>query len=211
MMRAGHRAVLVFAAAVTLTACGSTSSRNNATLTPSNSLPTALATPDAWAGLYRPLALPSFDPDEGCPATPSTSAPERIGPVLGDGPIYPAFLGPTGVFSLEMDTPGNEPRRIEGRDWWGRKTLWLSDERYEGIALVRGRRIDRGGEVLFSAGNHPAFASELRLTVEAWVYGGAPSGWREWNTGVFYSEPGCYAFQMDGESFTNYVVVEVTR
>jgi hypothetical protein len=175
------------------------------------SSPTATATRDAWAGLFRTLKLPSLEPGEACPATASTATLANIGPVVGDGPIYPAFLGPDGVFSLGLDGSGNEPIRIGIQDWWGKKTLWLSDDSYDGIALVRGGRIDQPGEVLFYPGSGPDYVAAMRLTEHAWVSGGAPAGWREWNSGVFYAEPGCYAFQVDGEDFTDIIVVEATR
>lgn len=134
---------------------------------------------------------------------------EDIGPILGDGPIYPAFLGADGVFGLGLNVSGNRPAEFDGRDWWGKKTLWVSDDTYKGIALVRGSRIDQRGEVLFyTVGG--GYDWVLRLTVEPWVGGGAPPGWREWNSGTGYLGPGCYAFQIDGETFTDVVIVEAT-
>jgi len=183
------------------------SNDGSASATPS---PTPTATPDAWAALFRPLQFRTVEQSEECPATASSATLDNIGPVLGDGPIYPAFLGPDGVFSLGLDVSGNEPVRIDGRDWWGKKTLWLSVDGYDGIALVRGGRIDRDGEMLFYPGSGPEYVSALRLTVEGWVHGGSPSGWREWNSGTFVAEPGCYAFQVDGEDFTDIIVVQAT-
>ena len=100
---------------------------------------------------------------------------------------------------------------IDGREWWGKKTLWVSNDKYRGIALVRGGRIDREGAILFYPGGGPDYVSEMRLTEEPWVRGpSTPSGWREWNSGVFFPEPGCYAYQIDGEDFTSIVIVEAT-
>lgn len=177
---------------------------------PRAATPKPAITPDAWAPLFRPLELPSIEPGEACPATGSSATLDNIGPVLGDGPIYPAFLGLDGVFTLGIDMSGNEPVRIDERDWWGKKTLWLSDDSYAREALVRGGSVDQKGEMIFwTVGG--GYDSALRLTVEPWVSGGSPSGWREWNGGAFFTEPGCYAYQIDGEGFTDVVVVEATR
>lgn len=173
--------------------------------------PAPTASPDAWEALFRPLQLPTLQPGEACPTTTSSTDVDGIGPVLGDGPIYPAFVGSDGVFSLGIDDPAIEPVDIDGRDWWGKKTVWLSDDTYRGIALVRGGRIDRDGGVLFYPGSGPDYVPAMRLTVEPWVRGpSTPTGWREWNSGVFFTEPGCYAYQIDGEGFTEVVVVEAT-
>lgn len=139
---------------------------------------TPTATPDAWAALHRPLELPTLEPGAECPTTTSTVDVEGIGPALGDGPIYPAFVGSDGVFSLGFGDPANEPVTIDRRDWWGKKTLWVSDDTYRGMALVRGGRIDRDGEILFYPGSGPDYVSEMRLTKEPWVRGPS-SAWEQ--------------------------------
>lgn len=172
---------------------------------------TASAVPDAWEALFRPLQLPTLEPGADCPTTTSAVDVEGIGPLLGDGPIYPAFAGPEGIFSLGIDDPVTEPVEIDGQEWWGKKTLWVSNDTYRGIALVRGGRIDRDGEVRFYPGSGPDYVRAMRLTEEPWVRGpSTPAGWREWNSGVFFTQPGCYAYQIDGEGFTAIVVVEAT-
>lgn len=176
--------------------------------TPLATAPTATPAPDPWAHLFRPLQLPSAERDD-CPSTVSASELENIGPILGDGPIYPAFLGTEGRFGVRFDDESVEPVTVDGTQWWGKKTLWLSDDAYKDIALVRGGRIDAPGGLLFYPGDGPDMTSDMRLTREGWVSGGSPAGWREWNSGVFFAAPGCYAFQIDGQDFTDTVVVEV--
>ena len=162
------------------------------------------ATADPWAPLFRPVSFPALPPGDPCPTTTSTTAPEAIGPVLGDGPIYPAFLGPDGLITLTAEWPVHH----DGQTWRSKKVLWVSDDSYGGIALVRGFRIDGPGEILFSAAGGD-WVDVLRLTREAWVFGGAPRGWREWNSGSAFNEPGCYAYQVDGETFTDVIVIRV--
>jgi hypothetical protein len=166
-------------------------------------------TPDPWAALARPVELPSIEPGDACPTTQSTMDLEGVGPpLLGDGPIYPA-LGPDGIVTLGFNDRAGTT--IDGQDWWEAKVLWVSDDPDRGIGLIRGGRIDADGDVWFYPGNLGEYVSEMRLTVEAWVYGPrTPGGWREWNSWVYFAEPGCYAFQIDGEDFTDIVVVQVT-
>lgn len=166
--------------------------------------------PDAWEPLLRrPLQLPSVRSGEPCPTTKSSATPDWIGPVLGDGPIYPAFLGSEGVFTVGSFFVHEQAGWYTAVDWYGKKTLWVSDASYHGIALVRGWRLDGTGGVRFTEGPGPLVPA-LRLTLDGWVTGhGAEPGWREWNTGSWFTGPGCYAYQVDGDSFTDVIVVEV--
>lgn len=207
--RIGRVSLLAIAVLVTA-ACESMPTASETPTTTATPFDFHPETPDPWAALARPLQLPRIEPGDACPTTTSTMDLEGIGPILGDGPIYPAFLGPDGIFSLGQQVSGNQPQQIDGRDWWGKKTLWVSDDPVRGIGLVRAGRIDADGEVWFYPGNLREYVGEMRLTVEAWVYGpDTPGGWREWNSGVFFADPGCYAFRIDGEDFTDIVVVQV--
>lgn len=188
---------------------GTRSAASSTSPLPSAAARTASPVPDPWAHLFRPLHLPSPAGGKRCSPTSSSRELAKIGPILGAGPIYPAFLGTSGRFGVGFDDPSIEPVMVSGQQWWGKKTLWLSDDRYKDIALIRGGRIDATGDVLFYPGSGSDYVSALRLTRKAWVYGGSPAGWREWNSGVLFGAPGCYAFQIDGQDFTGTVVVEV--
>jgi len=160
--------------------------------------------PDAWDPLLeRPLEVPVLGLRDPCPVTTVETAVEGIRAALGDGPIYPALGGSGGILELQ------ERNAFEGRSWLAQKTLWLSDDRYRGIAVVRGARLDAAGTLRFQTGGD-ILRSELRLTLDSWVFGGnPPPGWRQWNSYTVFSDPGCYAYQVDGDSFTTVIVVEV--
>lgn len=166
-------------------------------------------TPDPWLALARPLGLPSVGPGDSCPATTSTLTLQGIGPLLGDGPIYPAVRTHDGVLGLRFDDP-TRTAWIDGRRWFGIKTLWVSNDPARGIGLVRAERLDDEGGIWFHPRADPEYVRELRLTAEPWVSGPqTPAGWREYNSIVYLAEPGCYGFQIDGETFSTVVVLRV--
>lgn len=78
--------------------------------------------------------------------------------------------------------------------------------------LARGRQIDGARDAQFAPAN-PASPSvgggnaELQLTGNGDV--ASPSGWQRWNVYLETTAPGCYAFQIDGTSFSDVVVIAV--
>jgi hypothetical protein len=147
-----------------------------------------------WASLARPLLLPSLAPGPGCPGSPGRSVVSGIGLASGPGPVY-AVLGPSGV----LDTDIHGSLRVG-------KVLWASDSAYGGPVLIRGARIDGVGQVLFGIGATAADSS-LRLAENS-AFGDQPPGWREWPSETAVGRPGCYAFQIDGTTFSYPIVFE---
>jgi len=171
------------------------------TLAATQSVPTAA--PDPWQPLRRPLVLPVLPAGAACPKTPSKAVNPDSGLfAAGDGPAYPAGLG---VYSGVITRPGAVGTTQ------GIRLDWFIEPGYSGPVLVRGRQIDGPNDTRFSSANlvnGPASpGSELHLTGTGDVPSG--SGWRRWNTYLETTAPGCYAFQMDGASFSDIVVVEV--
>ena len=70
--------------------------------------------------------------------------------------------------------------------------------RYAGRVLVRGRRLDGPGLVRFGRGLVPAL--ELRM----------PAGRREQPSFTRLRSPGCYAYQVDGRTFSRVVIFRAT-
>lgn len=154
---------------------------------------------DPWASLRRPLHVPAVASDERCPV----SRPDRsvafvarfgIQPGLGRGPAYPIGMR-TGVLSLAPAA------NFGSRAWGGQKVLWFVHPRYRGPVLVRGRRLDRPGLVRFERGDVPP--AELRIPAVAGA-GGERGVYRPSFTRL--SAPGCYAYQIDGTTFSRVVV-----
>jgi hypothetical protein len=160
---------------------------------PATPLPTP--TGDPYATLRgRPLQLPTIGPSAPCPVTTGKVVAPAFGAALGNGPVYPVGLGSEGTTSIG----GN----LEEGGWIFVKVLWISDlSRYNGPVLVRGGRIDSPGELRFGSGPTPP--SELQLDPSEGA-GSAP-GWQDWPTYTRLRTPGCYAFQVDGLTFTQVI------
>ncbi len=140
-----------------------------------------------------------------CPKTPSKAVNPDSGLfAAGNGPVYPAGLG---VYS------GGIIRAGAVDTVQGTRLDWFAEPGYIGPVLVRGQQIDGTHEVHFSPANpvNPSVGrgkAELQLTGNGDVP--SPSGWRRWNMYLETTAPGCYAFQIDGTSFSNVVVIEVS-
>lgn len=139
----------------------------------------------------RPLQLPTVVPSAPCPAATGKVVAPAFGAALGNGPIYPVGLGIEGTTSIG----GN----LEEGGWIYVKVLWISDlSRYNGPVLVRGGRIDISGELRFGSGPNPS--TELQLDPAEGT--NSARGWQDWPTYTRLRAPGCYAFQVDGITFT---------
>jgi hypothetical protein len=93
--------------------------------------------------------------------------------------------------------------------WQGQKTPWAVRRSYSGPILVRGARIGRRGQVRFAYG----YGDHLReLHWDVGADQGLPPdpGYRFLASETLFRAPGCYAFQIDGTSFSKVIVVRVT-
>jgi hypothetical protein len=148
--------------------------------------PAGLATA-ARRHLERPLRLPRLRRGARCPRSRSSRAAPEITYSLGSGPAYVNLGSPGGLAFLGDDL------RIDGLI--AHKTLWAVGPRYRGALLVRGRRLDARGSVRFGP----------RRRTRSWWRGLWPeqrSRWRYGGPDMFLPRAGCYAFQVDGASFS---------
>jgi len=157
------------------------------------------------AGLRRPLHLPALDPGAPCPTSSGRqfSNGQFGGIALGSGPVRPLISAPGGapehgVLALSRQSPRSP--------WWAIKTLWFSHPRYRGPVLVRGRRLDGPAKVVF--GEEPSLI-DPQLPPGPTING--THGWREWPGGTFVHSFGCYAWQIDGTTFSTVVVFKAVR
>ena len=159
---------------------------------------------DPWATLYRPLRVPDLAPGAPCPVSSVARfdfARYGAGKGIGPGPVYPI-----GRSVLRFPYPP-QPASVFGSEWGGTKVLWFVAPRYRGPVLIRGRKLDEPVELRFDRGAVPP--AELRIAAGA--RGGHPPGFRL--VGQRYRpsytrlrEPGCYAYQVDGISFSRVIV-----
>lgn len=167
--------------------------------------PTAVPTvdPTLWQGLEaRPLRFPTLNPGESCPRTGGAQVDPGYGAALGDGPIYPVY-GRDGLLSYRRA----DIDRQAGVYWM--KTLWIASPAYKAPAIVRGRQIDGPQPLRFQVSPHEPTMT-LRFETETGVRSdGSARGWRDRPSLTAIPGPGCFAFQVDGEGFTEIIVFEV--
>jgi hypothetical protein len=155
-----------------------------------------------WSSLYRPLHVPALDAGALCPVTGAASDVDfgqfGVSRGYGPGPAYPIGFDPGTTVRLRW-TEGDA-----GAWPWGvQKVLWFVHPSYSGPVLIRGRQLDGPQQVRFDRGVHPP--PEIRIDPSRSPEGrGRPSF-------VRLLAPGCYAFQVDGTSFSRLVVFRAVR
>jgi hypothetical protein len=157
--------------------------------------------PSAADALRRPLHLPKLKRGARCPLSPSRLWSPTTGQRLnGRGP---AFLVATEAATVRMNFAYSDEQ-----GWYAQKTPWVIGREYGGALLVRGARIDRRGQVRFARG----YGEHLRELY--WDAGADQSltpdpAYRFLASATLVRARGCYAFQVDGESFSRLIVVRV--
>ena len=153
------------------------------------------------SALDRPLHLPHVAPGHRCP---TASAARIIGGVALNG-VSPAFLvvaTPAGVISLAQSAK-------DSLGWWEAKTPWQITRTYNGPILIRGARVDKRGAVRFAFGNGQHLR-ELRFPSGAdYELPQNRNQWRLLPLGTLFRTKGCYAFQVDGTTFSHVITMRV--
>lgn len=89
-----------------------------------------------------------------------------------------------------------------GSAWDGGRVTWTASG-YSGPVLIRGRELGGPHAVGFGEGHVPY--DELQLLGRAM---GSPPG--QWQSFTRVRGPGCYAYQVDGTSFSKVIVFRAT-
>jgi hypothetical protein len=159
--------------------------------------------------LRRPLHLPALVPGAACPVSqvdPNVDFSSfGIAAGIGSGPAYPVGLA-SGTLTLAPAVNFNS------KLWGGQKVLWFVLPSYTGPLLIRGGRLDPpGGVVRFERGNVPP--KLLLIDRATAVPGGVspPTGTRYRPSYTRLKAPGCYAYQVDGATFSEIVVFRAVR
>jgi hypothetical protein len=150
-----------------------------------------------WSILYRPLFVPKLAAGAPCPvsrlATEVDFAAFGVSPGYGPGPAYPIGFDAGTTLRLRW-TEGD----ATAWPWGVQKVLWFVRPRYTGPLLIRGRQLDGTHLVRFDEGVKPP--AEIRIDRN-----GSPDG-RGRPSFTRLLTPGCYAYQIDGTSFSRLVV-----
>jgi hypothetical protein len=161
---------------------------------------------DDWKRLHRPLHVPQAS--GACPTSPTKILGKWTLSVAA--PVYLEDVGSApvpGTIDLSLS-------QVDDNGWRGQKTPWLLPSSYRGPVLIRGARIDRSGEMRFAKG-YGDHLGELRFrTGESngarGRVQGLPGRYRFLASSTLFRAPGCYAFQIDGMSFSAVIVMRVT-
>jgi hypothetical protein len=160
----------------------------------------ASATADVWATLARrPLHLPALRSGRACPVSRARVA-HSLAPefgflfVLGRGPAYPL-----GFDARSTLTNGGRPPTAK-HGWRPYKVLWAVSPRYRGPVLVRGHQLGGPNALRFDTG------SPIAVQFAFLADGNNSGGWSAAATYTWTRSPGCYAYQVDGTSFSRIIV-----
>jgi hypothetical protein len=129
-----------------------------------------------------------------------------VGKGIGAGPAYPiGFTQPGSV--LDFAYPPSANTEFAGSVWGGQKVLWFVAPGYRGPVLIRGGRLDARDTLRFERGKIPP--AELRIPSGASLNGNPGVDDRGQRYRPSYTRlraPGCYAYQIDGTTFSRVIV-----
>ncbi len=149
------------------------------------------------AALLRPLRLPVLQANGRCPTSAEVEATTSAfgGPALGSGPVR---LLSAAVVPIARD-PSMPP-------WYSpdAMTIWFSEPSYQGPWIVRGHQLDGPSPLIL--GNPPALTASLVVPPIATI--NTTNGYRSVPTSFLVQQPGCYAVQVDGLSFSYDIVFQ---
>jgi hypothetical protein len=148
------------------------------------------------SSLRRPLQLPSLGAGGTCPVSAAAPTVSYAGLAIGPGPVYAAQASPLALTSFI------------GSAWDGGSVTWVAAPGYTGPVLIRGGELGGSGSVGFGEGLAPE--DELQLLTPSTKSTGEPAGAREWSSFARVLSAGCYAYQVDGTSFSEVIVFQAT-
>jgi len=149
----------------------------------------------------RPLHIPTIEVGRFCPTTPVKRASADFGLAQGNGPAYATIgaekISPHAVFDYaDAEHFGTDVQANRG--WGGQKVLWFINPSYTGLILVRGRQLDGTHQVRFNQ-------LDQQLLLDSSM-GGTP--WPNFPSYTRLQAPGCYAYQVDGSSFSYLIIFQ---
>jgi hypothetical protein len=153
------------------------------------------STSSAAGFVAPPLRLPQVAPGADCPAAVPRpwSGPGEAGRVLGDGPLYPIADYFRGGIDLELRPDDRQP---DGT--YEKKVRWIGAG-YSGPVLVRAGRIDAPG----AASAKFSYVGEER---DGGHYADLTRENNDLPATTTVAGPGCYAYQVDGTTFSVTIV-----
>jgi hypothetical protein len=135
------------------------------------------------------MHIPAPRPDGTCPVSSRHVVSAQFSAALGPGPAYPAIFDEQSTlhyYGAAFPPP-----------WTGQKVLWIVGPSYRGPILIRGHQIGGKWWVGFDGFQSRPW-SEMRVQ--------GTGGWLGYPSYTRVRGGGCYAYQIDGRSFSRIIV-----
>jgi hypothetical protein len=170
-------------------------------------------TQQARSLLSRPLHLPARSSDRTCPATPGTQVDTSLfgGVALGSGPVRILLADRGELLQGQVNLSKTEDALGTGHSsaWYGIQTLWFSRPGYDGPFVVRGGAVTGSGSMEVQPGDSGLAPGTGPLVVPAGPTANtSQEGYRTVPGSTWVTAPGCYAWQVDGNGFTEVIVFD---
>lgn len=153
----------------------------------------------------RSLHIPTLSPGSVCPTTPERKVTANFGIVQGGGPAFPT-IGTDTIQSpaiLHYTDAQHFAQGIDTQGWGGQKVSWFVDSHYRGFILVRGRQLDGSHTLRFTTSESSRLMQQFVINTTTTI---EDNGWESFGTYTRLQEPGCYAYQVDGNGFS-YIII----
>ena len=156
--------------------------------------------------LHHALRLPRVAPGGRCPVTPGENydGPDVGGERYGKPPAW-LVIGDKGDPAKGSTSLGRSDRK----GWLAAEDVLQVNPAYRGAVSVRARHLD--GSSAVSLGGAPGLPTYLLPATSARsAYPSNSDGSRTPPMTIWAKTPGCYGFQIDGQNFSETIVVNLT-
>ena len=153
----------------------------------------------------RPLHFPSAAAGESCPATPGHPVHTSFfdGVALGNGPVR-VLVGNHGDLLRGQADLGTS----QAHGWFALETIWFSVPGYDGPFVVRAKRLGASGPIRVQPGDSGTVRGSGPLVVPAGPTINTQDGYRTVPGSTWVTSSGCYAWQIDGQNFSEVITVD---
>jgi hypothetical protein len=157
--------------------------------------------------LARPLHFPTLGPGGRCPVSRGSKLNNSYftGIALGGGPVRVLLADRGDVLRGLVDLGATA-----APGWSALQTLWIAMPGYRGAFVVRAARVGARGPIEVQASETGLSPGSGPLVVAAGPTSNSQDGYRTVPGSTWVTSPGCYAWQVDGQGFSDIVVVDAT-